>query len=89
MLWMELYREKWPGLVNHAFIGAIISIGEENLPIRREGIGVNSIAMVLRGYETAPCCRVGARLVLPTVTVSVKWRRQNGLSSHRGKFQEV
>ena len=49
---MELRRKPWIRLVFDAFIGTIIHIDKQFLPVFPEGCGVNSISVILRGYVT-------------------------------------
>ena len=64
-----LVPEQGFGVVYDAFAGVVVGIGEEDVPARGQGQGVDCEAMVLRRDETAACSFVDARLVVTTVTV--------------------
>lgn len=57
-------------VVHDALVSMIIGVGEEDVPVFRQGVRVDSKAVVLTGDEAAICSLVDARLVVATVTVS-------------------
>lgn len=57
------------GVVHDALIGVVVGVGEEDVPVLRQGVGVDGEAVVLTGDEAAVCPFVDARLVVATVTV--------------------
>lgn len=52
-----------------ALVGMIIGVGKEDIPVLRQGVGVDGEPVVLTGDEAALCSLVDARLVVATVTV--------------------
>ena len=52
-----------------SLIGMIIGVGKEDIPVFRQGVGVDSEPMVLTGDIAAICSLVDARLVVAAVTV--------------------
>jgi hypothetical protein len=48
---MELDREEWLGRVDNSFVGEIVGVDKEWLPISRERVVVNSEAMVLKSNK--------------------------------------
>lgn len=57
-------------VVYNALIGLVIGIGEEDVPVRWQSLGVDSEAMVLTGDEATACSFMEAWLVVATVTIS-------------------
>lgn len=56
-------------LVDKALIGAVVGVGEEGCPARRQAACLHCEAMVLRCDEAAPRVLVQAWLVVPTVPI--------------------
>lgn len=56
-------------VVYDALVGMIIGVGKEDIPVLRQGVGVDGEPVVLTGDEAALCSLVDARLVVATVTV--------------------
>lgn len=53
----------------NALTAVIVGVGKEDVPVFRQGIGVNGETVVLTGDEAAICSLVDAGLVVATVTV--------------------
>lgn len=60
-----------------ALVGMIIGVGEEDIPVFRQRVGVDSEPVVLTGDEAATCSLVDARLVVATVTVPEKKEKRH------------
>ena len=71
MLGVKLHAEERQGIVDKPFVGLVVGIGEEDVPARRDGVVVNSEAVVLGGDETALGGRVDAGLVVTTIAIPV------------------
>lgn len=52
-----------------AFTGVIIGVGKEDIPVFRQGFGVDGEPVVLTGDEAAICSLMDARLVVTAVTI--------------------
>lgn len=52
-----------------ALAGVIVGVGEENVPVFGQSVGVDGEPVVLAGDEAAICPLVDAWLVVATVTV--------------------
>lgn len=55
--------------MHDALVGVVIGVGEEDVPVLGQGVGVDGEPVVLTGDEAAVCSLVDARLVVATVTV--------------------
>lgn len=58
--------------MHNALIGLVVGVGEEDIPVTGQGLGVNSEAVVLAGDEAAVCALVDTRLVVASVTIPAK-----------------
>ena len=72
MFRVELDTKERLVIVDDSFICCVIGICKEDGPIRRQGIGVDSKAMILCGDEAAVCSVVDTRDVVPSVAISGK-----------------
>ena len=72
---MSLLPEQGFCVVYNALAGVIVGVGKEDVPVFRQGVGVDSEAVVLTGDEAAICPVVDARLVVATVTVPERRER--------------
>lgn len=66
--WVELRREKRLGLMDNTLIAVVVCVGEQRLPVRREGSIIDGVAVVLGGDESFVGQTVDDRLVLTSVT---------------------
>lgn len=71
--------------VYDALVGVVVGVGEEHVPLVRQGVWVDSEAVVLTGDEAATCPVVDARLVVATVTIPEK--RANKIKIYIFKIQ--
>ena len=55
--------------MDNTLVGFVVLIGEENRPIRRQGLRVDCKTMVLRRDEAPPSRGVSTRLIMSTVTI--------------------
>lgn len=55
--------------MHDALAGVVVGIGEQNVPVVGQGVGVDSEAVVLTGDEAAVGSVMEARLVVATVTI--------------------
>lgn len=69
MLGVELDGEYRTRAVHNPLVGFVVLIREENRPIRRQSIRVDSETVVLCRDEASSSCGVSARLIVSTVTV--------------------
>lgn len=56
--------------MHDAFVGVVVGVGKENVPVVRKGLRVHCKAVVLRRDETTLRTFMDARLVMPTIPVS-------------------
>lgn len=63
-------------VVHDALVGVIVGVGEEDVPVLGQGVGVDGEPVVLTGDEAAICSLMDARLVVSTVTVSKRQGRK-------------
>lgn len=56
-------------VVYDALAGVVVGVGEEDVPVFGQGVGVDGEPVVLTGDEAAVCSLVDAGLVVATVTV--------------------
>ena len=56
-------------VVHDALAGLVVGVGEEDVPVRGQGQGVHSEAVVLAGDEAALRALVDAGLVVASVTI--------------------
>ena len=79
-LFLSRLPEQGMHVVYDALVGVVIGVGEEDVPVRGERVGVHSEAVVLTGDEAAICSVVDAGLVVASVTVPE--RRTSGVRCH-------
>ena len=66
---MELDREKWLRVVDYPLVSGIVSVGEENRPIRWQRGDIDGKTVVLGGYETTTTVAMETRLIVAAITV--------------------
>ncbi len=71
MLRMELNTENWATVVNNSLIGAIIFIGEQDRPIRRQSGRINSKPMVLSSNKAPISSRMSTGLIVTSVSIPI------------------
>ena len=69
MLGVELDGKYRTRVVNNPLVGFVVLVGEENRPITRQALRVDSKAVVLCRDEASPSRCVSTRLIMTTVTI--------------------
>ena len=64
-------------VVYDALVGVVVGVGEQDVPVCRQRVGVDGEPVVLTGDEAAVCSFMDARLVVTTVTVPETREREN------------
>jgi len=68
-LGMELSAEDRARLVNHTLVALVVQVHEVRLPVRRQGVSVDGVTVVLAGDVAATGAQVQSRDVVGPVTV--------------------
>lgn len=69
--------EQGLGVVYDALVGAVVGIGEEDVPVLRQRVRVDGKAVILAGDKAAICSLVYAGLIVTTVPVPERQEVEN------------